>query len=240
MSTHRRRRLRRGAAEQLLRGGPAGPLAHGDALVGLLAAAAAPAHSRELAGEEQAVTAFRVATLTPATQPRRPSMIKTGMAKLLTLKLALAAGVVAAGGGLALAASTGNLSSLPGGAESPPAAHSSVANAAPGTAANATHKPSATPSPSLRGLCRAYTAGVSTSAGKALDNPAFTALITAAGGKDNVATFCASLAGTASSHGPSAHPTAGPNSHPTGKPTDLPTGAPASHPTGKPTSLPAQ
>lgn len=230
MSTHRRRRLDRGTAEELLRGRPAGPLAGGEALAGLLAAAAGPARDSELAGEEQAVTAFRVAAHhIPATQPRRSSMIS----KLLTLKLALAAVLATAGGGVALAAATGN---LPNGG-STPAAQSSASAAA---SARSTDHPAASPSPSLHGLCVAYTHGVATSKGKALDNPAFTALINAAGGKDNVAAFCKTeLASknkaSAASHAP-AQPAA---SHATGQPTDHPTGAPASHPTGRPTSVPA-
>lgn len=227
MSTHRRRRLERGTAEELLRGRPAGPLAGGEALAGLLAAAAGPARDSELAGEEQAVTAFRVAAHhIPATQPRRPSMIS----KLLTLKLALAA--AAAGGGLALAASTGH---LPTGGSSP-AAQSSASAAA---SARSSGHPAASPSPSLHGLCVAYTHGVSTSKGKALDNPAFTALINTAGGKDNVAAFCKTELASSSKASAASHATAQPAaSHPTGEPTDHPTGAPASHPTGKPTSVP--
>src|SRR2546425_473933 len=73
--------------------------------------AAAPARASELAGEQEAVAAFRVARLTPATQLRRPSMIKTGTAKLLTLKIALAAAGALAAGGLALAAGTGHIPS---------------------------------------------------------------------------------------------------------------------------------
>ncbi len=48
---------------------------------------------------------------------------------------------------------------------------------------------SAAPEPSLVGLCHAFPA-VANSHGRALDNPAFTTLITAAGGADNVAAYC--------------------------------------------------
>jgi hypothetical protein len=51
----------------------------------------------------------------------------------------------------------------------------------------------ASPRPSTAGLCRAYASGAATSRGKALDNPAFESLITAAGGKAKVPTFCASV-----------------------------------------------
>jgi hypothetical protein len=71
------------------------------------------------------------------------------------------------------------------------------------------------------GLCRAYLSGNKTEHGQALASPAFAALVTAAGGADNVATFCGDL-----TTGPSGHP-----SHPS-KPTQA-----ATHPTGpaKPT-----
>jgi hypothetical protein len=102
--------------------------------------------------------------------------------------------------------------------------------------------PASSPSPSLRGLCQAYTAHVGSSPGKELDSPAFSALITAAGGTDKVAAFCTSLLATQPGNGPTTHPGGKPSSlptpanttHPTGKPTTDPTG----HPTGKPTSHP--
>jgi hypothetical protein len=67
------------------------------------------------------------------------------------------------------------------------------------------------PSPSLIGLCRAIDAGNKDDHGKALENPAFTALITAAGGKDKVDVFCATLSASAA---PKDHP----SDHRTGKP----------------------
>jgi hypothetical protein len=70
------------------------------------------------------------------------------------------------------------------------------------------------PSPSLTGLCHAVGAGNKDDHGKALENPAFTALITAAGGKDKVDVFCATLlASAAANDHPSDHGTGG-----TGKP----------------------
>lgn len=111
MRANRRRRLNRNVAEQLLRGGsacrPAGQPADRDALAGLLAAAAASAHDRELGGEAEAAMAFRRALPGPAHQPRRPSMSAT---KLLAAKAILAAAGVT-GGGVALAAVTGHLPS---------------------------------------------------------------------------------------------------------------------------------
>jgi hypothetical protein len=229
MSTNRHCRLNRTTAEQLLRGGSASPLADDDVLASLLVAAAAPSHGRELAGEVEAVTAFREAHLSPATQPRRPLMSAT--TKLLAVKALLAAMGIT-GGGVALAAATGHLPSQLGG--TPAAASSAQASASATATASASgspgSSPAASPSPSLHGLCQAYTAGVGSNPGKALDNPAFTALITAAGGKEKVAAFCTSLLATKPGHTPSPHPT--------GKPSSLPTQAPTAHPTGKPTTIP--
>jgi hypothetical protein len=77
------------------------------------------------------------------------------------------------------------------------------------------------PSPSLVGLCHAVNAGNKDDHGKALENPAFAALITAAGGKDKVDLFCATLL-TSASAAPKEHP-----SHPAGNPGDHGTGKPS-------------
>lgn len=148
--------------------------------------------------------------------------------KLLVAKAVLAA-VGVTGGGVALAAATGH---MPSNLTGTPAAANSAASAAAMPSADrkpATH-PVSSPSPSLRGLCQAYTAHVGSSPGKALDSPAFSALITAAGGKDEVAPFCAGIL--------SAQPGNGPTAHPGGKPSWLPTPANTTHPTGKPTTVP--
>jgi hypothetical protein len=50
----------------------------------------------------------------------------------------------------------------------------------------------------FKGLCTAYAAGNKAEHGKAWASPAFTALVTAAGGTDNVATFCATVSDPAS------------------------------------------
>ena len=238
MRANRGRYPHRNAAEQLLRGGsagqPADPLANHDPLACLLAvAAAAPAHDRELAGEAEAVMAFRRALSGPAPQPRRPMMSAT---KLLVAKAVLAA-VGVTGGGVALAAATGH---MPSNLTGTPAAASSAASATalpPANGKPATH-PVSSPSPSLRGLCQAYTAHVGSSPGKALDSPAFSALITAAGGKDKVAAFCASMLSAQPGNGPTAHPGGKPSSLPTPANTTHPTGTPATVPTGHPTGAP--
>jgi hypothetical protein len=217
-----RPRLRRAAAEHLLDGavdGGPGPLAE------LLSAAAAPAHPGELAGRADAVTAFRAHhAAVPA--PRRGSMLKTALAKALTVKAAAIA-AVAVGGGVALAATTGVLPNpLSGSSGKPSASHS----------ANADHSPGAkgSPSPNLEGLCKAYAAKPEGERGKALQSPAFQALITAAGGQDKVTAYCTTLL-------PSAKPTepgGKPSGVPTAKPSGVPTVKPSEHPSG-PTATPS-
>lgn len=237
MSTRRRSRLDRGTVEQLLRGEPTGLLAGWPAgpeeLTGLLAAAAAPARRHELAGEQEARVAFRAARLNPTAQPRRCPMITTSLARLLTLKAAAAAAAAFAAGGIALAAGTGHLPIHSGA----PAAHTSTL--AKGTPSPTAHHPvhTAMPSTAFYGLCRAYTARVSTSPGKALQNPAFTALIAAAGGTANVNAFCAAILKTGPGH-TAAHQKGKSAAHPTGNPSTHPGGGPSSHPTGEPPSLP--
>jgi len=107
MSTNRRR-IARATAEQLLRGASAGGLDARDPLLRRLAAATAPPFPDEFVGEREALAGFRAAHLDPSLRPRRPSMIKTTLAKLLTVKaVAVLAGLSV--GGVALAASTGTL-----------------------------------------------------------------------------------------------------------------------------------
>jgi hypothetical protein len=238
MSTHRSHRIGRFTAERLLRGETAGP----DQLAKLLAAAAAPAERGELAGEEAAVAAFREAHLVPALQPRKRSMIKTALLKFVTLKVAAAALSATAVGGVALAAGTGHLPEPLGGpapSVRPTATHDTGKaptagdkhpSASPSPSPSSSSSPSSSPSPSLVGLCRAYQAGAGDNPGKALDNPAFTHLITVAGGKDKVAAYCADRLETRAGKAPASHPTGAPKTHPTGAPKTHPTGAPSTRP----------
>jgi hypothetical protein len=241
MSIHRTHRIDRNAAEQLFLRGPIGSSCVPQPLWTVLAAAAAPGHDRELAGEQAALAAFREARLTPAAEPRRTSMIQHALAKLLTVKIA--AVTIAATttlGGVALAASTGTLpnpikSDTPTAqSERSPATGESAGSrgeAAPSKSPKDERdaKSSAAPSPSMVGLCRAYNAHPMDSRGKALESTAFTALVTAAGGKASVNEYCLKTLAAVST---SAKP------HPTGKPATAPTTAPSqapnAHPTGKP------
>ncbi len=118
-------------------------------------------------------------------------MIKTALAKLLTVKIAVAAVAATTVGGVAVAASTGVLSS--------PGEHETATGITTSASAQATdpsaHVPAAgaVAPASLPALCHAYTAAAAEQpdkSGKALEDPAFPPLITAAGGKDKVATYC--------------------------------------------------
>jgi hypothetical protein len=246
MNVQTRSRLDRDTAEDLLNGGQAGAYTGHRLLAALLAAAGGPVRPVELAGEQTLLAALRITLSSPAYEPRRSSMIKTAVMKLLTVKVGVAVATATAAGGLATAAATGNL----------PATLTGSDQAGPGTATDGWHAggklspapsaskgkdqedprgPQGSPSPSLVGLCHAVSAGNKTEHGKALQNPAFTSLITAAGGPDKVAAFCSALLSS-----PSAEPKAGPPAdtgrNPSKQPDERATGAPRDHPTGKPTT----
>jgi len=229
-------------AQRLIHGARGGSPVGSDRLAELLAAATFPPGRGELAGEQAAVSAFRAARLASTPESRRKPMLKTALAKLATAKVAIVLAAVG-GGGVALAAGSGHLpgagttdhaarptssvagsTHASGGHGSPSAAaHSSAAEAA---AAARSATPNGSPSPNLRGLCTAFNAGVGDNPGKALDNPAFTVLITTAGGRDKAADYCSALLATPAgklsahpdeSHGaPSSHPGEAPSSHPSG------------------------
>ena len=127
-----------------------------------------------------------------------------------------AAGLVVAGGGLALAASHGALNVPFSGhdhrsdkAPAAPATANPGLTRAPAATPTALPTPSGTPTPSLTGLCRAFQAGASPSA----SNPAFAALTSAAGGTENVAAYCVDLIGPSKKPTHPAHPTT--PAHPT-------------------------
>lgn len=145
-------------------------------------------------------------------------MIKTAMAKVLTLKAAAVLTAVSAGG-VAVAASTGAIPNPLDDRTAP--AHSTPADN-PGKGS---------PSPNMRGLCTAFLAGAGSEHGKALESPAFTALITTAGGKDKVEGYCTALLATPAGNGAT--------NHPTGAPVTRPTHAPAPHGSGDADSHPA-
>lgn len=157
-------------------------------------------------------------------------MIKTALAALLTAKVAAPAVAAAAVGGIALASTTGALP-LPGDSPAEP-----PVNQAPATSVSA---PSTTPadkadapSPSLTGLCQAYTSGANNDHGKQLDSPAFQVLIIEAGGKDNVAEYCGDVLAERPAK-PSTLPTEADRGEVRGQ-------APETRPTGAPETVPSE
>ena len=219
MSNDQPPRVSRRCVEQLLDGAPA-PTEATRPLAALLRAAAAPAHQTELSGEQAALAAFEAAAqLDPVPSPRRQNVLKSTLAKILTVKAAVILAAAAGTTGVVLASTSGTLTSTTSPSEHrpadhPPAVHSPTHTPA-GTSRNGDQdgKSSNAPSPSMFGLCQAYQAHKSDNPGKALDSPAFTALITAAGGKDNVDAYCDALVATKGN---------GRSDDTHGKPTNLP------------------
>lgn len=203
---------------------------------------------RELSGLNAAILDFRAARVAVPTQKprRRPSMISS----LAGAKLgATIAGIAVGLGGAATVAYVSTSTNVT------PNSHATAA-------ATPTHSPSATETESADaksadstaapvgpdatgaaayGLCTAWKHVADS--GKAMDAVAFKNLATAAGGKDKIAAFCATVKvpGKADEHatakpsdvptGKRATPTAKAGEH-TGKPTTIPT-APETHPTGR-------
>jgi hypothetical protein len=195
------------------------PSAAGNDAVGLLLAAATAPSRADQRGEDLATAEFRAVThLRQAPTPEsEPYMIKTVRRMMAAPVAALgAAALVLAGGGIAFAASQGALNVPFSGhdnrSDKAPAAPTTTnpglthaATVVPNTPeSTATHMPSATPSPSLSGLCHAFQAGATD---VNHSNPAFGALIAAAGGEANVATYCTGLIGPGANHARPAKPT---------------------------------
>lgn len=147
-------------------------------------------------------------------------------------------------------ASTGS-SGASGSSSSESSASSSAASssAASSSAASSSAASSSAPSPSLVGLCHAWQAhengGSASTHGKWMDSPAFTVLVTTAGGPSSVDGYCATLLAqptSASTSGSTeaqpthpAHPTH--PVHPTN--TNVPTDLPTSHGNHRPTAVPS-
>jgi hypothetical protein len=188
MSIHEDHRpLDRDAAELLLSGDPAARAAH-PWLGAVLAAAGSPGAGAALPGEDAAVAAFAAAP-SPSIRPRRISVLKTTLAKLLTVKVAGVCLAVAGGaGGVALAASNGAL---------PTPLHKAPHHAPAGASHSSRPHPSGTPSarPShsfppadFAKLCQRWAARPDHSP----DDPDFGDLVKKAG-RDHIDRFCADL-----------------------------------------------
>ncbi|RNM01188.1 hypothetical protein EFE23_03380 [Micromonospora solifontis] len=222
---------------------PGGP----EVLVRLLAAVRAAPHPHELTGEAAALQAFRLARagspVVPASRPERRWL--TG---LLGAKVALAALLAAATGGVALAAATGTLPGPLGhGPDTTPSAGAGSHPSRPsGPDASATPGADRTARPgnsaSLTGLCNSYRNEPGGNAHKTLESPRFAELVTAAGGRDEVAGYCDRLLGE---RGKPSASNAGGTKRPDPRPSDDGTGQPKHTPstpavTVTPTSRPSE
>jgi hypothetical protein len=234
MTTHRPTPLSRANAEAIL----TGTATERSELAQIVTAARGPATADELTGEAAAMIRFQAARLEPATAAGL-TVRKRLSDKLLAAKVGIAAALAAAAtGGVALAAaahtqtepahhappaSTSIAAPSHGGTSTPRATKAAVppppshaaASAAPTAPGSAGSHPSASPEPSLRGLCVAYLAN-GIAGGKRMDNPAFGALVSAAGGSAKVMTYCQALLRA------DLHPTGPAKSYPIGPPIPWP------------------
>ena len=238
-------RIDRATAERILGGNPVDPQAGPDALVRLLAAAAAPAaepgtlaEGGEIAGEEAAVAAFLRAHLDPPAQPRRDSMIKTALAKVLTMKIAAAALAAVTAGGVWVATETSALRTLAGGGAPSASPAGTRASAVPTPVSPAER--AAYGIASLAGVCEAYLAeSKHPSVPHAKISREFGALIAATGGTEAKAgAYCRDLLRALRRRYPAGLPTHLPTKLPSGSPAPLPTSLPVTLPTSLPTALP--
>jgi hypothetical protein len=250
----RHRRINRATAEQLLAGDPLA-----DHILGrLLSDVTAPAGRDELAGEEAAIAMWRIAGCHVA-EPAPPR--RHWRTPLAAMKI-IAAGVVLGAGGVALAASAGVLHGSPhptrptvghghigatGQSVTPPAISPTT-----GSGSRLGHDPGSTPTASgpdsgahltpagwaeLMGLCHAYPAAIAAGHANALDKPSYRPLVTAAGGRDRVSAFCATLTGSTPDPSPTPKPgDAAPTPAPDAAATTLDPGS--GHGNGTPVSRP--
>ena len=161
----------------------------------LLDAATAPASPRELAGESAAVALFARARLVGSTAVAATSS-GTSRAGLKAAAASVAA-VVAMSSGVAFAASghvpfSGPLKNL-GRAVTGQAADTEPSTSGHDPSRGTSASPNGPKSAALVGLCQAFQRGQKETHGHALEAHPFRVLVAAAGGKDQVADFCASL-----------------------------------------------
>lgn len=215
--------------ERLLVGPVADAQGGPEVLVRLLAAVRAAPHPHELTGEGAALQAFRLARAGSApVLVSRPE--RRFLTSLLGAKVALAALLAAATGGVALAAVTGTLPGPLGTepATSPSASSGSHATSASTPDTSATAGPNRTDRPdgaaSLKGLCTAYRNEPGESRGRALESPRFAELIAAAGGREKVPGYCERLL---DERGKPNGANSGGSKRPNPQPSDRATGQPA-------------
>ncbi|SCF28663.1 hypothetical protein [Micromonospora mirobrigensis] len=243
MNAHR---MDQETVERLLVGPVVDPVDGPPALVQLLAAVRAAPRPAELGGEAEALRAYRMVQAGSTVPLRAVTAPRTGLAGRLGVRVAAIAVAVTATGGVAFAATGGNLpgplrhrpdpvpapTSTPARPTAPAVGPGAPPPATPARSAPATAAPTA-------GLCRAYRADAGGNPGRALENPAFSGLIASAGGRDRVAGYCDRLLTEHSGRSESAPPgTQRGGNEPTGQPTarpDRPAAGPSTPP-GRPAS----
>ncbi|MEV4656055.1 hypothetical protein [Micromonospora sp. NPDC049301] len=207
-------RIDQETAERLL-GGAVVPSAGPRPVVLLLTAVRAAPSPAELAGEGVAVRAFHrerqsrvhakpirhAAGSDPLAVPRPPARRSRTLAAFGG-RAAVAALALAATGGVALAAGTGSAprpshppTATPPVPAGPPAATAPATGGQVTSGAHATSGivPPASVSAGTTALCRAFRSVSGDGRGRALDNPVFSELITAAGDRQAVPGYCARL-----------------------------------------------
>ncbi|MER7167089.1 hypothetical protein ABT336_13605 [Micromonospora sp. NPDC000207] len=213
----------RGDLDRLLDGARAGTPSADEPLARLLADAAGPPRPGDLAGEQDALTAFRAARSAPDPRPRRrasglrPLAWIAGFAATATAGVAFAAVAVDDGdppppppapvGTTSAPSPSGPATGRP---TEPTPMQTPASTDRPGsptaatTPARPTDEPDAgasdpAPTPSaaaganLHGHCNAYLSKKPQQREKALTKPGFAGLVTAAGGADRVEEYCRAL-----------------------------------------------
>ncbi|MEV0157669.1 hypothetical protein AB0H57_28650 [Micromonospora sp. NPDC050686] len=208
MNAHR---MDQETAERLLAGRPAAPPHGPPALVELLTAVRATPRPGELAGEDAALHAYRLARA-GSVLPVTPVATR-GPAGRWGVRIGAAVLAVTATGGVAYAAVNGTLPHplRPGpGPGATPSVAPQRPTATPGDPATPPPSTSAGPSATEAhgGLCRSYRAHLRANPKSNLDNPAFARLVDAAGGRDRVAGYCDRVLADRPSQAPSGPPKA--------------------------------
>jgi hypothetical protein len=219
---------------------PAGPPPELPLLSDALAKLTASPTSGELVGRTEALAAFRSQFRVPGPVHRAPRRSRPLLSPLLSARAAAAAAAtVISLGGLATAAYAGALPPVAQGfahhAMGAPAAHPSQPTTTRRAPATFPAGPNATAHPA-HGLCTAWAHAKAHGTGKERA-AAFHKLALAAGGRGNIAAYCATVPHPGASSPPTAHPTGPPGSrssaHPSGPRATHPAGPPATHPAGQ-------
>lgn len=168
----------------------------------VLAAAALPARTEELTGEDAALAAFREAREQDAVPAMRRSRLRSLLARPVPAIGAAALGVAVLAAAGVFSGTLPDPLAIGYGREPAPAPHATASarnpnpaqrQSPPGGPTPGQGARSGRPAPSMVGPCRAYWAKVDTPPRKGSGTPASKALVSAAGGADKVAAYCAAV-----------------------------------------------